>query len=287
MRLLVTGAAGLLGSHVVAEARARGHAVAGLSHADLDVVDFDTVERVVGAHRPDAVFHCAGYTAVDRAESEPEKARAVNVDGTRHVACAATNVGAAFVTVSTDYVFDGRKRTPYVPDDEVGPLSVYGRSKLEGDRAAFEAAPSALVVRTSWLYGGENGFVPAILRRAERGEALRVVDDQRGRPTWAPHAAAAMLDLLERGASGVWHVAGGGECTWLELAREAIRLRGLDVTVAPISTADFGSPARRPAYSVLDLSATESFLGRSMTHWREALAAYVRERQSSASGGGR
>jgi len=281
MRILVTGAAGLLGSEVVAEAEARRHTVRGLSHADLDVVDADAVRRALRGDRPDAVFHCAAYTAVDRAESEPERAMAVNRDGARNVARAATESGVKVVAVSTDYVFDGRKRTPYVPHDDVGPLSVYGRTKLEGERAALEAAPSALVVRTSWLYGGESGFVPAILRKAERGEALRVVDDQRGRPTWAADAASAMLDLLERGAQGIWHVAGGGECTWLDLAREATRLRGLEVPVEATTTEAFGSPACRPAYSVLDLVATEALLERPMTHWRDALATYISERATS------
>ncbi|MBM4184062.1 MAG: dTDP-4-dehydrorhamnose reductase [Gemmatimonadetes bacterium] len=287
MRILVTGAGGLLGRAVVADARGRGHEVEAVSHPELDVVDEQAVERALARSRPDAVFHCAAYTAVDRAESEPDEARAVNVEGTRHVARAASGVGAQLLSVSTDYVFDGRKRTPYLPDDDVGPLSVYGRTKLDGERAALAAAPSALVVRTSWLYGDESGFVPAILRRASRGERLRVVDDQGGRPTWAPHAAAAMLDLLERRARGIWHVAGGGECTRLELAREALQLARLGTPIEAISTVDFGSPARRPAYSVLDLTATETLLGRPMTHWRDALATYLRSRSGHAAEGSR
>jgi len=276
VRILVTGAAGLLGREVGAQARERGHEVVGLSRADLDVVDEAQVARAVAGHRPDLVFHCAAYTAVDRAESEPERAYAVNVEGTRHAARAAAANGARFVYVSTDYVFDGRKRTPYLPSDAVGPLSTYGRTKLDGEQESLAALPSALVVRTSWLYGNDNGFVPAILRRAERGDALRVVDDQEGRPTWAPDAARAMLDLVERRVAGVWHVAGGGACTWLELAREAVALAGLGAGIAVTSSAEYGAPAPRPAYSVLDLTATEQALGRSMPHWRDALAAYLR-----------
>ncbi|MEQ1856122.1 MAG: dTDP-4-dehydrorhamnose reductase [Longimicrobiales bacterium] len=275
MRILVTGAAGLLGREIVEQAGLRGHDVEGVTHADLDVRQGDQVARTVQRCRPDAIVHCAAYTAVDRAESEPEVARAVNRDGTLHVARSAAMAGAQLLFVSSDYVFDGRKGSPYLPLDEVGPLSVYARTKLEGELAALENAPSSMVVRTSWLYGRENGFVPAILRRAARGERLRVVGDQRGRPTFAPHAASAMLDLLERRVQGVWHVAGGGECTWLELAREAVRLAGLDVEIAATSSVEFGSPARRPAYSVLDLGATESALGRTMTHWREALSIYM------------
>lgn len=285
MRILVTGAAGLLGSAIVSGARARRHDAVGLTRTELDVTDEALVRRTLSHHGPDAVVHCAAYTAVDRAEAEPDRAAALNRDGARNVARATAEIGARLLHVSTDYVFDGRKRSPYLPDDATAPLSVYGRTKLEGEQVVRDSAPGSLVVRTSWLYGGTSGFVPAILRRAERGEPLRVVDDQRGRPTWAPHAAAAMLDLLEREARGVWHVAGGGECTWLELAREALRLRGLNVEIEAISTLDFGSPARRPAYSVLDLNATEAFLGRSMTDWRIALAEYLRGRTTSAEEG--
>jgi dTDP-4-dehydrorhamnose reductase len=271
VKILVTGARGLLGTEVVADARARGHVVIALGREALDVTDAAACRCAMEAQRPDAVIHCAAYTAVDRAESEPELARALNRDATRNVADAAAAQGATMLHVSTDYVFDGRKRTPYLPSDEPAPLSVYGRTKLEGEIAAREAAPGALVVRTSWLFGGGGGFVSAMLRRAAAGERLRVVDDQCSRPTWAPDAARATLDLLESGAQGTWHVAGGGECTRLELLREALRVRGLRVEVEPISTANFGAPAPRPAYSVLDLTATEERLGRRMRDWREAL----------------
>jgi dTDP-4-dehydrorhamnose reductase len=207
---------------------------------------------------------------------EPAVAMAVNGDGARNVARAAAACGAATALLSTDYVFDGSSRRPYQPADPPRPLSTYGRSKLAGEEAVQDAGGAWMVVRTSWLYGRSSGFVPAILRRASRGEPLRIVEDQRGRPTWAPDAAGAILDLVERGARGVWHVAGGGDCTWLELAREAVRLAGFDVPVAPISTSDFGAPAARPAYSVLDLEATERFLGRPMRAWREALRQYLR-----------
>jgi dTDP-4-dehydrorhamnose reductase len=133
-----------------------------------------------------------------------------------------------------------------------------------------------VVVRTSWLYGGASGFVPAILRRAARGEPLRIVNDQRGRPTWAPDAARAIVELVERGARGIWHVAGGGDCTWFDLAKEAVAVAGYAVPIDAISSADFGAPATRPAYSVLDLDATERLLGRPMVHWADALQQYVR-----------
>jgi dTDP-4-dehydrorhamnose reductase len=287
MRILVTGARGLLGEAVATRAGTRGHDVVALGHAELDVTDGAAVRDRVTAARPEAVVHCAAYTAVDRAESEPELARAVNRDGTRHVAEAAAEAGAVLVHVSTDYVFDGRKRSPYLPTDEPGPLSVYGRTKLEGEVVVAEVGGEALTVRSSWLYGPESGFVPAILRRARGGGSLRVVDDQRGRPTWARHAAVALLDLLESDARGIWHVACGGDCTWLELAREAIGLEGLDVEVEVegVCSEEYGAPARRPAYSVLDLDATEERLGRRMLHWREGLRGYLESEAAPTSKG--
>jgi len=285
VKLLVTGARGLLGTEVVRTAAARAHDVLALGRAELDVTSAEDVRRTLERARPDAVLHMAAYTAVDRAEAEAEarEAHAVNVGGTRTVAAAAAAVGAAVVYPSTDYVFDGAKSAPYLPDDGPRPLSVYGATKLEGERAATASravlAPNALVVRTSWLYGGAGrNFVSGMLERAERGERLRVVDDQTGTPTWTRHVAEGIVELLERGARGVWHVTDRGACTWCELAREALRLRGMDVAVEGVTSAEWAAAAERPSYSVLDLSATEAFLGRRMIPWQEALARYLAER---------
>jgi len=278
VKLLVNGAGGLLGSAVVAQARRRAHEVTALDHAHLDVTDEAAVSAAVSGCRPQVVVHCAAYTAVDRAEAEPDRARTVNCNGARNVAAAAAAVGAVPVYVSTDYVFDGRTSTPYLPTDPTAPLSVYGRTKLEGEEATASEASEHLIVRTSWLYGGTTGFVPAILARAEAGEGLRVVADQEGRPTWAPRAATALLDLVEREARGTWHVAGGGTCTWLELAREAVRQAGLDCEVEPTTTKEFGAAAARPPYSVMDLTATERLLGHEMTDWREDLSRFLENR---------
>ena len=274
--MLVTGVAGLLGSEVVVVAHARLHAVTGLARAQLDVTDHEAVVATLEREAPDAVIHCAAYTSVDGAEDEPELALLVNRTGTRHVAAAAVRVGARFVYVSTDYVFDGMKGRPYGPDDTPSPLSVYGRSKLAGELEAAEVSADALIVRTSWLYGSaRRNFVTSMIARAASGDALTVVDDQFGGPSWARHVADALVDLVERGARGVWHVADRGACSWAELAREAMRLRELDVEVAGVSSEEWGAKATRPLYSVLDVSATEALLGRKMTDWRASLAHFM------------
>lgn len=281
-RLLVTGAAGLLGTEVVAAATRRGLAVQPATRADLDVTDAEGVRAALADHgdpgRPAAVVHCAAYTAVDGAEAEPELAARVNGEGSANVASAAAEAGVLLVHVSTDYVFDGEAHVPYAPDHPVAPRSVYGRTKLEGERAALASAPGALVVRTSWLYGsGGRNFVTAMLERGRAGAETRVVDDQRGRPTWARNTAEGILDLLDRRARGIWHVADGGDATWLELAREAFRLCGIDTPLGPVSTEAWGAPAPRPAYSVLDIRGTEALLGRTSMHWREALRRFLTE----------
>ncbi|MBT8487750.1 MAG: dTDP-4-dehydrorhamnose reductase [Gemmatimonadetes bacterium] len=313
MRLLVTGAGGLLGSEFVRFGMGRGEAeasgaspgttppseakvnveIVGLLRTDLDVTDGPQVVQAMGDLEPDWVVHCAAYTAVDRAEQEPEEAMRVNRDGTANVAAAAAGQGVRLLYISTDYVFDGRKDEPYLPSDPVAPLSVYGETKLAGEETALAAG--GVAVRTGWLYGAGGGnFVDGILRRAERGESLRVVDDQRGRPTWTKNVAEGVVELLVGHSSaavggrfgggaqdltGVWHLADGGDATWLELARAAVRLRGLDVGVEGVSSEEWGAPAPRPTYTVLDLAATEAALGRSMMPWRDALERYVGTRE--------
>lgn len=302
LRLLVTGAGGMVGSAFVREARARGLDATGLTRTDLDVTDDDAVREVVGrwvegAARsgradPDWIVHCAAYTAVDRAESEPEAARAVNVEGTRKLARAAAKAGQGLVYLSTDYVFDGVAEAPLSPTAPTAPISVYGVSKRDGERAArheyrhasAESGSSAsgrgaqpLIVRSGWLYGeGGRGFVRAMLDRASRGEDLRVVDDQVGGPTWTGSLVAAVLDLVAIGSGTelpeVVHVADRGQATWYDLAVEALRISGVEAVVEPLSSRDFGAAATRPAYSVLDVTATETLLGRAMRPWKDVLS---------------
>ncbi len=281
----MTGAGGLLGSAVAAEAAARGWDAAALPRSALDVTDADAVLRAVDHRRPEAVVHCAAYTAVDRAEAEEAEALRVNRDATRHVAAAAADAGALLLYPSSDYVFDGSKGAPYLPGDPVAPLSAYGRSKAAGEEEA-RRAPRHLVVRTSWLYGaGGRNFVDAILARGEAGEPLRVVADQRGRPTWSRSLARALLDLMERGAQGTLHVADRGVATWWELAVEALRLAGVaGLPVEAIATGDWPAAAPRPAESVLDLGDAERTLGGPLPHWKDSLARHVAERRAAKEG---
>lgn len=283
MKLLITGAGGLLGTDVTAVARSHDHEVVPLGHGDLDVTDRSAVDSTLAAARPEAVVHCAAYTNVDAAEVNEDLAMALNRDATGYVAEAASQIGARFVYVSSDYVFDGARAYPYEPDSATSPVSVYGTSKLAGERVALETAPGAIVARTGWLFGrARSNFVTAMVRRAASGETLTVVDDQVGGPTWAHDVAEALVGLIEHGVEGIWHVADRGACSWADLAREALRLRGLDTEVVGVSADAWGAPAPRPRYSVLDVSATERQLGRTMPEWRDSLSRFLADPASPA-----
>jgi dTDP-4-dehydrorhamnose reductase len=234
------------------------------------------LRRLAVEFRPELVVNCAGFTQVDRCESEPGRAMAVNGDGVRNVLAAAGAVGARAVHVSTDYVFDGEGREPYREDAALAPRSAYGASKAAGERHA-RAAEGALVVRTSWLFGpGGPNFVATMLSLVEAGRLpLRVVDDQVGCPTYAPYLAAAILDLAARGAAGVVHYCNRDAVSWCGFAREIVRLAAPAAEVVAVSTAEFPRPARRPSYSVLDVGRCEAILGRRVEPWLLGLAEYL------------
>ena len=277
----MTGARGMLGSAMVPALAARGHEVLACDRASLDVTDAAAVSEVLGASRPDAVVQCAAYTAVDAAEDEPASAFRVNADGAGVVAAACQRIGALFVYPSTDYVFPGTATEPYRPQHDTEPVNTYGRSKLDGERAAL-AAGRALVVRTSWLYGsGGTNFVDTMSRLAATRPQVEVVADQRGRPTWTGTLSEAIARLVERGATGVLHVTNGGPpVTWFDFAKIVLSLQGLTARVVPVSTAALRRPARRPAYSVLDCSDAEGLLGGPLPPWPDALAEYLRSRSA-------
>ncbi|HEX2047740.1 MAG TPA: dTDP-4-dehydrorhamnose reductase [Acidimicrobiales bacterium] len=256
MRVVVTGAGGQLGREVVEACSSAGDEVVACDRATMDVTDRDRVLQVVAAAAPDAIVHAGAWTNVDGCETDPDRAYRVNALGTRHVAEAARMVGARMCYVSTDYVFDGNGSRPYHEWDATGPLSVYGRSKLAGETVL---APDDTVVRTSWVCGrhGRN-FVKTILARAAQAQALTVVDDQHGCPTFAEDLAAMIRTLVVARLPGVFHVTNQGPTTWYRLARDAVEAAGFDVAlVTPISTAEMHPPrpAPRPVYSVLDNAA--------------------------------
>lgn len=282
-RWLVTGAGGQLGQCLVERLRACRALVAAPARHELDVTDREAVRRaVLGAPGgpPAVVVNAAAMTHVDRCEAEPEAAQRANARAPGWLAEASREAGAAFVQVSTDYVFDGTEQRPYREDDPTGPRSVYGRTKLEGEERARAAHPEALVVRTAWLFGPGRNFVRTILEAAERarrgeGPPLRVVDDQRGSPTWAGHLADALLLLVERDARGIYHAANSGSATWWELARAAVDAWGHpELPIEKVTTAEFPRPAPRPAWSVLDLGKAER-AGVRMPIWTEGLRAYL------------
>ncbi len=278
MRIFITGADGQLGSELRKVLRDETLILGIWPQFDLEQPD---VARYVIEAGPDVVIHTAAYTNVDQAEREPDRAMRINADGTRRVAQAAAKVGAKLVYLSTDYVFDGRKRAPYVETDDPHPINVYGRSKLQGEREAFAHCPNTLVIRTSWLYGptGKN-FVKTIMQLAAEQPVLRVVADQRGCPTHAGDLAGALRRVLPLDLRGILHIAGDGECTWHEFACEIVSLVGVPAKVEPISTDDSGRPARRPAYSVLSCRRLND-AGVRMPHWKDALARFVSDVRSS------
>jgi len=276
VRILVTGAGGMLARAVTPALRRAGHAVTALGKSELDVTRAADVRGAVTAARPDWVCHLAAYTDVDGCESREEHAMLVNGEGARHVAAAAAEAGAAVLCVSTDYVFPGDDPAPRRETDAVGPVSAYGRSKLAGEEAVREATPRHVIVRTAWLYGrGGKNFVDTIRERALAGGPLAVVDDQHGSPTWTEDLAGALVPLMEKDAQGTFHATNAGSCTWHELAVEICAQVNAGVEVARTTSARLARPARRPAYSVLDTGRLEWLLGRRLPDWRDALARYV------------
>jgi dTDP-4-dehydrorhamnose reductase len=274
--LIITGVYGQLGRAVAEAASAGGWSVRGVDLDTLDITDRGAVLDAVIEARPRALVNCAAFTAVDRCEQEEELATAVNGTAVSHLAEACNRVGALLVQVSTDYVFSGRGTRPYREEDPVGPVSAYGRSKLEGERAA-RTARRHLIARTAWLCGrGGPNFVEAIRRQVEAGgQPIRVVADQRGSPTFCDDLARALLVLVEREARGVLHTVNSGATTWHGFACEIVRLLGADLEVVPVTSAEFPRPAPRPGYSVLDTGRLASLLGRPLPAWEDGLRRYL------------
>lgn len=278
-RWLITGASGMVGTDLRDALALRGEHVTALTKTDLDITDSRCVSAAVSEAGPDVVVNCAAYTKVDLAESEESLANAINGSAVELVAQAANDAGALLVQISSDFVFDGRKGVPYEINDATNPLSVYGRSKLLGEYAATHAAKH-LIVRTSWLFGVHGwNFVEAIRHQIRKGtNPLRVVNDQRGRPTYTPHLAEAIIRIVNNDARGVVHYADAEECTWFDFARAIAEELGSDVRIDPVATEDMPRPAARPAYSVLSTERYERLTGVAPASWREGLREYLQQR---------
>ena len=274
----------MLAADLLSRLRERGDHVTALDRARLDITDPEAVAAVLPQASPGIVFNCAAYNQVDAAEDDTESAEAVNGYGPGNLAAICRRLGVPLVHFSSDYVFDGRKASPYRIDDPTNPISAYGRSKLLGETRVLESGCDAYVLRTSWLFGlGGSNFVDAILRNArERGE-LSVVDDERGCPTWTDSLARAAIDLVEKGRFGIYHVTNSEPTTWYDFAAEILRLSDIDIPLHRTSAAELGRPAPRPSNSLLDPRPLPEVLGRDMPSWRQALAEYLRLRAARSS----
>ena len=272
MRILLTGANGQLGQEL--QRVLCSEDVIPTCRPDYDLMHPGLGDKLI-AQRPDVVIHAASYTDVDGCERDPDRALRVNVEGTRRVAEGVARATARLVYISTDYVFDGKKAEPYTERDPVNPLNVYGRTKWMGEQEALAACPEALVVRTSWLYGlhGKN-FVKTILQLAATQQEIRVVNDQRGSPTYARDLAEVIAKLIQRHVSGVVHAGGAGECTWYDFAKAILHEAGSRCRVVPISSAEAGRLAVRPYYSVLS-NARLSQYGLALPPWQDGLTRFM------------
>ena len=280
MRVLVTGAKGML-ANALLPCLKNQHEVVGVDLNDFDISQEAAVQKAFRDLRPEFVYHLAAYTDVDGCEANPTLAVQVNADGTGNLARSCAEVGAAMLYVSTDYVFDGSGNRPWREDDTPNPLSVYGKSKLQGEQAVVRYLKPHLIARSSWLFGpkGKN-FVSTILKLAAERDELRVVSDQRGSPTYTRHLALKLAQFIDVKSYGIYHVTGSGSCSWFEFTQAILKLSGFNrVRVVPISTQESARRAPRPAFSVLEnRRLTESHLGL-LPHWDEGLRDYLREGQ--------
>lgn len=283
MKALILGATGQVGRALAADVPAGWEAIA-LGRGAIDLSRSETIAPAIRDAAADLVINTAAYTAVDKAESEPEVASQVNGVAPGQIAAAARDAGARLIHISTDFVFDGSKSTPYRPADETNPLSVYGATKLAGELAVAKADPAALILRTSWVYAAQGGnFVHTMLRLMREREQVRVVADQIGTPTSAASLAKAIWSLAQGHSSDIYHFTDAGVASWYDFAvaieeeARALELLSAPVAVVPITTADYPTPARRPGFSVLDSRATWDAIGSVPPHWRSSLRNVLRE----------
>lgn len=286
-RIMVTGAAGQLGYDVVKTLEADGHHVLGCDRDQMDITNQQQCTDQINAYQPDVIIHCAAYTAVDQAESDIDTAFSINAVGTRNITVAAESVKAKLVYISTDYVFDGMGNSPYQEYDETNPQSVYGKSKLAGERLVQSLSTRWFIIRTSWVFGSHgHNFVKTMLDLMEMRPKLQVVHDQQGSPTYTVDLARLIAELAVSEKYGIYHASNAGSCTWFEFA-QAIAEEGTKhgtfqaavqiAEIVPCTTTEFPRPAPRPAYSVMDHIGIRTNGLQAMRPWREALIAFLHE----------
>lgn len=288
MKVAVIGANGQLGTDIVHAFRSAGHELLGLCHQDIEVSSLDSVRSVLEPQRPGVIVNTAAFHELELCETDPEKAYAVNALGARNLALVARSLDAVLVQISTDYVFDGRKTTPYLEDDLPLPLNVYGNTKLAGEFYVRTLAPKHFVVRTSALYGhapcrgkGGRNFVELMLRLARERKEVRVVNDERVSPTWTRELAEQLAVLITSDAYGLYHATAEGSCSWYEFAAAIFAFAGLSVNLAVADPSEFPAKVPRPKYSVLENARLKQIGLNRFRHWREGLRDYLQQRQSS------
>lgn len=278
MKVLVTGVKGQLGYDVAKELEKRGTSVIGVDVEEMDITDEAAVRKVIIKASPDAVIHCAAYTAVDAAEENEEMCRKVNAEGTKYIAQMCKELGIKMLYISTDYVFDGQGTRPWEPDDERNPLSVYGQTKYEGELAVQNTLDKYFIVRITWTFGvnGKN-FVKTMLRLSETNDSIRVVNDQYGSPTATADLAVLLSDMIATDKYGIYHATNEGICTWYEFTCEIFRQAGIDVEVVPVTTAEYGAKAQRPANSRMSKDKLTANGFERLSSWQDALTRYLKK----------
>ncbi len=272
MKILVTGAKGQLGQEIALLFKKEKLLLT--DKDELDITQTTAVVRLIKKFNPELIIHAAAYTAVDRAETDAKTSSLVNQGGTRNIVSAINAKSTRLVYISTDYVFDGEKKTPYRETDPPRPLNIYGKTKLAGEREVQKLPKNQwLIVRTAWLYGEGKNFVKTILELAAKEKELKIVNDQIGSPTWARDVTRAIELLTDKNAFGIYHVVSKGETSWYDFAKEILTVKKIDIPISPVKTKDFPRPAKRPQYSVLSTEKLEA-LGFRMPYWRESLKEY-------------
>jgi len=279
VKILVTGAAGQLGTDVALELKKRGIESAGIDIDDLDITDCDAVREYLTTHKPKSVIHCAAYTAVDKAEDEPELCKRVNAGGTENLAKACREIDAEMIYISTDYVFDGKSGNPYEVDAPEAPVSTYGKSKLAGEEAVRRHLDKFCIVRISWVFGHTgNNFVKTMLKLAQTRDELNVVSDQTGSPTYTPDLAVLLCDMALSGKYGIYHATNEGFCSWAEFATEIMRQSGSRCKVNPIPTEQYPTKATRPRNSRMSKTSLDKAGFKRLPVWQDALTRFLENR---------